>query len=96
MLIITRRRGQATDIIDRNTGQVLATVLVMHVMGGEVRLGFEAADHIRFVRDNARKRDDIDPLNHHNHHGAKAHDDCETRKDDEGAPKGSAEAAVEG
>lgn len=58
MLLLTRRRGGATDLIDRDSGIVLATVTVLGVTpDGAVRLGFEAQPHIHILRDDAIRRD---------------------------------------
>lgn len=56
MLILTRKRGEAVDIIDRASGNVLATVTVMQVVGSVVRLGFEAPRSVQILRDNAINR----------------------------------------
>jgi len=54
MLMLTRRRNEAVDFIDRQTGQVLATVTVLELLPNNVvRLGFEALPSVRIVRDNA-------------------------------------------
>lgn len=58
MLIITRKRGESTDLLDRSDGTVLATITVLGMSGdGQVRLGFEAHSSIRILRDNAIRRD---------------------------------------
>lgn len=59
MLILTRKRGEAVDLFDRNSDKLLATVVVLEILsGGAVRLGFDAGQEIHIVRDNARRRDD--------------------------------------
>lgn len=55
MLILTRRRGEAVDLLVRATGEPIATVTVLGLMGdGQVRLGFDAPDTVRILRDNAK------------------------------------------
>jgi sRNA-binding carbon storage regulator CsrA len=57
MLILTRRKNEAVDLIDRQTGEVLATVTVLEFLPNNViRLGFEALPSMRIVRDNAIDR----------------------------------------
>lgn len=59
MLILMRKRGEAVDIIDRDSSTVLATITVLEVVSGNnVRLGFDAPQHIKIIRDNAVRRDD--------------------------------------
>lgn len=59
MLILMRKRGEAVDIIDRDSNTVLATVTVLEVVSGNnVRLGFDAPQHIKIIRDNAVRRDE--------------------------------------
>lgn len=63
MLMLTRRRGESVDLIDRDTQRVIATVLVREILpGGSVRLGFEADQTIQFRRDNM-KRGEVDGNN---------------------------------
>ena len=58
MLMLTRKPGQAVDLIDTNTGQVIATVLLIACLNGNsVRLGFDAPPHIHIIRDDAKRRD---------------------------------------
>jgi carbon storage regulator CsrA len=57
MLMLTRRPGQAVDLIDTNSGDVVATVTLMACLSGnQVRLGFDAPPHIHIVRDDAKRR----------------------------------------
>lgn len=57
MLMLTRRKNEAVDFIDRQTGEVLATVTVLELLPNNVvRLGFEARPSVRIVRDNAIDR----------------------------------------
>lgn len=57
MLMLTRKPGQAVDLIDSNSGAVLATVTLMACLSGnQVRLGFDAPPHIHIVRDDAKRR----------------------------------------
>ncbi len=59
MLILTRRKGEAVDIIDREKGGVLCTVTLLELLpNGTVRIGFDAPEHIRIIRDNAVRRHD--------------------------------------
>jgi len=59
MLILTRRVGQGIDLKDRRQEDAdLCTVYVLDVTNGVVRLGFNAPEHVRIVRDDARRRDD--------------------------------------
>jgi sRNA-binding carbon storage regulator CsrA len=69
MLILTRRRGQAVDLIDKTRGVVVATVTILEILeeaiegaandkGPTIRLGVEAPTYIRIVRDNAVRRND--------------------------------------
>lgn len=53
MLILTRREGESVIIKDADTGAMIATVKVMRVKNGgkDVRLGFEAAPQVKFLRD---------------------------------------------
>lgn len=54
MLILTRRRGTAVDLIDRNTDRIIATVTVLDILPNDVvRIGFDAPPSVRIVRDNA-------------------------------------------
>ena len=56
MLILTRHHGEAIDLLDRETGEIIATIRVMSVSAqGNVRLGFEAPDWVQILRDNAIK-----------------------------------------
>ena len=58
MLILTRRTGQAVDLIDKATGKAVATVTVLDITGDhQIRLGFDAPPHISILRDNAIRRD---------------------------------------
>lgn len=55
MLILTRKRGEAVDLVIR--GELLATVRVLEIEpSGVVRLGFDARDEVRILRDNAVER----------------------------------------
>lgn len=55
MLILTRYPGETVEIIAPAPGTV--TVTVMDVMSnGVVKLGFDAPEHIQFLRDNAIRR----------------------------------------
>lgn len=56
MLMLTRKRGRSVDLIDADTDQVLATIVVLEIIGKEVRLGFKATDSVRIVRDDAKVR----------------------------------------
>ena len=56
MLMLTRRRGRSIDLIDADTDKVLATIVVLEIIGEEVRLGFKADDSVRIVRDDAKVR----------------------------------------
>jgi sRNA-binding carbon storage regulator CsrA len=59
MLIITRRRGEAVDLIDRDTDKVVATITVLAFLPNDiVRIGIEAPDFVRIVRDNAIDKGD--------------------------------------
>ena len=58
MLILVRRKGEAVDLSDKRTGEVLATITVLEVTPGGIRLGFDALPGIRIMRDNAIRRDD--------------------------------------
>ena len=59
MLILTRRKGEAVDIIDRERGDVLCTVTLLELLpNGTVRIGFDAPEFIRIIRDNAVRRHD--------------------------------------
>ena len=54
MLILTRRRGTAVDLIDRNTDRVIATITILEILPNDVvRIGFDAPPSVRIVRDNA-------------------------------------------
>ena len=56
MLILTRHHGESIDLLDRETGEIIATIRVMSVSAqGNVRLGFEAPDWVQILRDNAIK-----------------------------------------
>ncbi len=64
MLMLTRRRGEAVDLIDRASGEVLVTVTVLELLPkGSIRLGFDAKDSIQILRDDARRRDDAEEEN---------------------------------
>lgn len=55
MLILTRREAECVYLIDRDTGEVVATVKVLSVTPfGVVRLGFDAPDSIQILRDNIK------------------------------------------
>lgn len=55
MLILTRRPSEAVDLTDKRTGEVVATVTVLGLVGGGlVRLGFDAPPHVQILRDNAK------------------------------------------
>ncbi len=57
MLMLTRRRGEAVDIYDKN-GELAVTVHVAEFLPANVvRLGFAAADDYTILRDNAKKRE---------------------------------------
>lgn len=57
MLMLTRKPGQAVDLIDSTSGSVLATVTLMACLSGNrVRLGFDAPPHIHIIRDDAKRR----------------------------------------
>lgn len=59
MLILTRRKGESVDMIDRDTDTVLATITLLELLpNGTVRLGFEAPDYVRIIRDNAVRREE--------------------------------------
>lgn len=59
MLILTRRKGEAVDLIDRRSEEVIATVTLLELLpNGNVRLGFDAPEHVRIIRDNAVRRHD--------------------------------------
>lgn len=61
MLILTRRKGEAVDLIDRDTQEVLATVTFLeHMPDGAIRVGFSALPRIAIVRDNAKDRGGFD------------------------------------
>ncbi len=53
MLILTRRVNEATEIKDTRRDEHIATVLIMDIRGGLVRMGWEADKHIQVLRDNA-------------------------------------------
>lgn len=57
MLLLTRSPGQAVEITDTRTGEVVAKLIVQEVRGRVVKLGFEAPRHIRFLRDDAVARE---------------------------------------
>lgn len=57
MLILDRKRGQAVDLMNKDTKRVLATVRVLEICpDGVVRLGFDAGQEILIMRDNASER----------------------------------------
>lgn len=61
MLILTRRKNEAVDLIDRDSGEVLCAVSILELLpNGVVRLGFEADSSVRIVRDNAVQKGDMD------------------------------------
>jgi sRNA-binding carbon storage regulator CsrA len=58
MLMLTRRRGESVDIVDRESQRVIATVKVIELLPGNpgsVRLGFDADQSVQFKRDNMRR-----------------------------------------
>lgn len=58
MLVLTRKPGEAVEITDDNTGQLLATIHVLGVKGGgQVRIGFHGEPHVKFMRDELVERD---------------------------------------
>lgn len=56
MLILTRSKGQAVDLKDERTGEVVARVVVCEILHDSIRLGFDAPRHISVLRDNAKQR----------------------------------------
>lgn len=57
MLILTRREGECVFINDSQTGAHIATVRIMGVRpGGQVRVGFDAAPNVTFLRDDAKEK----------------------------------------
>lgn len=58
MLILTRKRGEQTDLLDAESNVVLATITFLEMLpNGTVRLGFDALPSIKILRDNAVRRD---------------------------------------
>jgi carbon storage regulator CsrA len=54
VLILSRRTGEAIDIIDSRNQEVLCTLTVLKVKpDNQVSLGFNAKPHISLVRDDA-------------------------------------------
>lgn len=86
MLILTRRRNEAIDFIDRATGHVFCTMTVMEMLPNDVvRLGFEADAAVRIVRDNAVNREFTGTTEEENGNGKGK--DCDT--DDESETRGN-------
>lgn len=51
MLILTRKAGQAVDLLQRATGDPIATVEVLGTLAdGSIRLGFRAGQDIKISR----------------------------------------------
>lgn len=46
MLILTRRANEAIVISDDKTGETLADIRILNVVGGQVRLGIDAPANI--------------------------------------------------
>jgi carbon storage regulator CsrA len=66
MLMLTRRPGQSVDLIDQESDTVIATVtLIACLPGNQVRLGFDAPQHIHIVRDDAKRRNRDEDENDH-------------------------------
>jgi sRNA-binding carbon storage regulator CsrA len=63
MLYLNRRLGESVLIIDRRSGEILATVCVEMLLPGSVRLGFEAESHIQFQRDNMKRQAPVQSTN---------------------------------
>jgi sRNA-binding carbon storage regulator CsrA len=62
MLMLTRSKGQAVDITDSRTGEVVCRLVVLETFSDRtVRLGFDAPRHISILRDNAVQRDSPRP-----------------------------------
>lgn len=61
MLMLTRKRGESVDLVDRSSGAVLATVTTLEFLAdASVRLGFTAPPHIAIIRDNAKDKGGFD------------------------------------
>lgn len=57
MLMLTRRRNEQIDLIDKSSGNVFCTISVLEFLPNNVvRLGFEADQSVRIVRDDAKRR----------------------------------------
>ena len=56
MLILSRRVNEAITVTHPDGTEVVISVL--GVLGGQVRLGFDAPKEVRILRDNAVDRDD--------------------------------------
>lgn len=60
MLVLTRRRGESVDLVERHTQTRIATVKVISVvahpsgLGHTVHLGFDAPDTISILRDDIK------------------------------------------
>lgn len=57
MLVLTRRLNESVSLMNREGTIVIATVMVLGIApDGHVRLGFDAPDSVKILRDNARRR----------------------------------------
>ena len=62
MLRLTRREGESVKLIDRYTGKVIATVVLIEFLeGGSARLGFDAPYNVQILRDDARLKTRVKP-----------------------------------
>lgn len=50
MLVLGRKKGESIEILDKETGEVVCTMFVLHVSYKNVRLGFDAPSRYQFVR----------------------------------------------
>lgn len=57
MLMLTRSCGQAVEVTDTRTGEVVLRLTVTDVRGRTVRLGFESPRHFHILRDDAITRE---------------------------------------
>lgn len=56
MLILTRKQGESIDLVDKRSGEIIASVMVLAFLpNGIVRLGFDADSNINIIRDDMIK-----------------------------------------
>lgn len=57
MLVLTREKHGRIILRDQRTGEVVGRITVVEIRGGKVKLGFEAPDDIKVLRDELVKTD---------------------------------------